>query len=183
MLVVAVVVGCGCGAIDDFSPFHIVSGDGGADFVAADVVDAREICVMTLAGVAQRDFTVRFRIRTATSEPYNTVLYQRAACGGGERGVWAIRLVGGVLRVTVGETVFDTSISVVDGVLHDAVVQRRSGVVAVTVDGRFAGARVAADSIADVLPPLGVISGDPCEKTTQQRALDGSVTAVCLMIP
>lgn len=160
-----------------------VDGSAPPTHMLGDAVGVVGNCGDSLAGVGAGDFTIRFRIQTRVAGSYSTVMYQRATCGGPDQQVWFIRLVGEVIRVAIGETVFDTTVLVNDGQRHDVVVKRRGGVVAVLVDGQFAGAREATQFLGDDLPPLGIGSGDPCEESGPQRPLDGVVEDVCLTVP
>lgn len=147
--------------------------------------DLTPTCVASLSEVGKADFTISFRISTRATVA-STILYQRFSCDA-TRDLWDVQLTPqGTIRVAVIEvggvyTDLITTASVNNGAAHDVVLSRSGSMLRSTVDGLPAGSAAAPQKLG-TLPPLGMLSGGPCE-AAGIKPLVGTVTNVCLLRP
>ncbi len=149
---------------------------------------------MTLSGIGTGDFTIRFRIterRLVGPKLQRTVLYQRRVC---DRSIDPAESYWDVYLGFTGEVVvemarpyelFHSEAPVADGQLHDVVIRRRSGTLAIFVDGNAGPGGLSRASLGD-LPALGVARGNPCEGVGPEIGrvpLDGVVSDIRLTVP
>ncbi len=153
--------------------------DGGVD------ADAARVCITEFTGVGTADFHVTFKLQTTTTG-LTTLVYQRGVCAHSE--FWDIHVMpNGTLGVETDNsgmhyTAMTSAQKVNDGVLHAIDVSRVDRVITITIDGVPSGTASSLTNFG-VLPPLGTVAGNPCEKGFGQIALVGTLTELCLSGP
>ncbi len=163
-------------------PDAAVTMDAGPD--SAGAADAN-VCITDLSGIGTANFRVSFKVQT-TATTLTTLVYQRALCKHAE--FWDIHVSpGGKIGAETDNsgapyTVMSSTRSINDGAVHAIVVARVSRILTITIDGVVDSS---ASSLANfgVLPPLGSVSGNPCEGVGLQAALAGSLTDLCVAGP
>lgn len=159
--------------------------DGAVDFAQLDgdsVPDLAQFpaCATTLSGIGRGDFSISFTV-TTTATAQSTLLYQRAACAGGN--FWDAELVTGTVDVQLDGDAFcetATIAAINDGSRHRVVISRASSVLSISIDGAASAVKVCGTQIGS-LSPLGIGSGNPCEGPNALQPLVGKIEDVCLL--
>ena len=147
--------------------------------------DSRPVCGQSLSQIGTADFTIAFRVATRATMP-STMLYQRQSCDG-TRDLWDVQLSsGGALRIALLQsggayTDLTTTVAVNNGQSYDVVLKRTGQVLRTTTSGVSSGAASAPQNFG-YLPPMGMLSGDPCE-VTGIKPFVGTITNVCVTSP
>jgi hypothetical protein len=149
--------------------------------------------VSDLSNIGTGDFQVSFRIQTSQTG-WVALVDQRAACTSGQ--FWDIRLcapdaqkrcaaAGSVLVETssTGQYTFlDSKIAVNDGLPHDVIVARASGLLTITVDGTVSGGTASSKANFASLPAKLVGNG-ACVGHDGTNALVGTLSDLCITTP
>ena len=170
--------------------------DGGEGGVLEASADApAPICLTTLSGVGDGDFTVSFTLAT-TMRPaapgYGAILDQRLSCDSQHSG-WAVWLTpSGTISVQIydGSNVFDdvaTAIAVNDGAEHAVRVERRGSgaTLRVVTDGTAQDFTGQAPMMLGTMAPLQTGADPLCMGNSAQpsETFVGLIDSVCLTTP
>jgi hypothetical protein len=176
-----VCVAGGCSLLTTFDGFS--EGPHPTDSGAADVHTDGPACKNDLSNIGTGDFTIAMSLTTSQTGVV-AIANQRAICNGSV--FWDVHMTNGTVQAETDDgthhaEVDATGVLVNDGKPHSILVQRRTEVLSLSVDGKSLS-ETSSMSAFGQLPPL-VSGNSPCVGHTGYFALVGMPTGLCVTSP